>query len=108
MAIDAVRETLITFREATRSLPRRRGGHPTNLSTLYRWRQMGCRGVRLEFTMVGATRCTSREALQRFFDRLTEAAESRQAGPVPQRTQFTKSRECQIEAAEQRLAHRGI
>ena len=39
--------------------------------TVYAWTTRGCRGAVLETIQVGGTRCTSREALQRFFERLT-------------------------------------
>ena len=70
--IDATAEALLTLSQAADELPRRRRGRKTNISTLYRWSQAGCRDVRLETTQVGATRCTSREALQRFFERLSQ------------------------------------
>lgn len=69
--IDSISEALITLAEAAEGLPRRRRGRKTHISTLYRWATAGCRGVRLETVQVGATRCTSREALQRFFERLS-------------------------------------
>jgi hypothetical protein len=45
------------------------------------------------------------EALQRFFDALTAAAEHR---PAPQSPRMTAARQQQIEAAERRLAKSGI
>lgn len=69
-------ETVLTFAQASNVLPRRRRGRKTHASTLYRWATSGCRGVVLETLMVGATRCTSVEALQRFFDRLTAAKDT--------------------------------
>jgi hypothetical protein len=77
--IDTTSETLLTLAQAADDLPRRRKGRKTNISTLYRWSQAGCRGVVLETIQCGGTRCTSREALQRFFERLSQA---RQAGAV--------------------------
>ena len=71
--IDTTAETLLPLVQAADELPRRRRGRKTHISTLYRWSQAGCRGVRLETVQVGATRCTSREALQRFFERLSQA-----------------------------------
>jgi hypothetical protein len=106
MAIDISAETVVSLTQATHHLPERRGGKKPNVATIYRWTNDGCRGVRLEYTMVGATRCTSLEALQRFFDRLTDAAEADHPvtpPPVPSR-----SRQRQIEAAERRLAQAGI
>jgi hypothetical protein len=79
--IDITRETLLTLAQAADELPRRRRGKKTHLSTLYRWATAGCRGVRLETLQIGATRCTSREALQRFFEALTAPAQARADGP---------------------------
>lgn len=75
MAIDTTQETVFTLTEATKLLPRRRRNKRPSLATLYRWTNEGVRGIRLEFTCVGGTRCTSRQALQRFFDRLTDQAQ---------------------------------
>ena len=69
--IDSVSESLLCLSQAAEELPRRRRGKKTHISTLYRWATSGCRGVRLETIQVGATCCTSREALQRFFERLS-------------------------------------
>jgi hypothetical protein len=72
--IDTTTETVLSLAQAADELPRRRRGRKTHVSTLYRWTQSGCRGVRLEYIQCGATRCTSREALQRFFERLSGIA----------------------------------
>lgn len=77
--IDSTSETLISLADAAEELPRRRRGRKVHISCLYRWSTVGCRGVVLETIQIGATRCTSREALQRFFERLSE---SRQAGAI--------------------------
>jgi hypothetical protein len=69
--IDIRRETLLTFMRATSLLPRRRRGRKCHVSTLYRWSTVGVRGVVLESIQVGGTRCTSEEALQRFFEALS-------------------------------------
>jgi hypothetical protein len=76
--IDIASERVISFAEAADRLPRRRKGRKPHVATLYRWAQRGCRGVVLETVQVGATRCTSIEALQRFCDRLS----SRPAPPA--------------------------
>jgi len=103
--IDISIENVLSFAEATQKLPRRRKGARPNLATIYRWCQQGVRGIRLESIMVGATRCTSIEALQRFFNALTAAAESdTPAPPAPP----AKHRRRAIEAAEERLARAGI
>jgi hypothetical protein len=80
--IDIASETILTLSEAAERLPRRRRGRQTHVSTLYRWTVVGCRGVLLEHTQIGATRATSLEALQRFFDRLTHANGGRATLPL--------------------------
>lgn len=67
-------EEVLTFREATRRLPRRSSGRHPHPATLYRWATEGLRGVRLETIQVGGTLCTSIEALQRFFEQLGNEA----------------------------------
>ena len=64
-------ETVLSFAQAARELPLRRQGKRTHTATLYRWANPGLRGVCLETIQVGGTLCTSLEALQRFFDRLS-------------------------------------
>lgn len=69
--IDPLTERVISLTAAARLCPKRRGGKKTHVSCLYRWTRRGCRDVVLESIQVGGTRCTSREALARFFSRLT-------------------------------------
>ena len=69
--IDPNAETLLSLTEAAKSLPARRAGKRPHVRCLYRWSTAGCRGVILETIQVGGTRCTSKEALARFFRRLT-------------------------------------
>ena len=104
--IDISSETVVSLSEATRHLPQRRAGKRPHAATIFRWCVDGCRGIKLESIMVGATRCTSIESLQRFFDRLTEAADAEHSSmvvPPP----VSKSRAKSIEAAERRLARAG-
>jgi hypothetical protein len=103
--IDILLEETFSLTEAAKRLPCRRRGVRPNVATLYRWAQTGCRGVRLETICVGATRCTSMEALQRFFDAITAASESRPVTPPPR---LTRQRRQQIAAAERRLAQAGV
>jgi hypothetical protein len=70
--IDSTRENLLSLTEAANRLPIRRGGKRPHVSCLYRWTTSGCRGVVLESISIGGTRCTSAEAMQRFFDRLSQ------------------------------------
>jgi hypothetical protein len=79
--IDLRAEQLITLEEAAALRPGGRGGRPTHRSTVYRWIGTGVRGVRLEGLRLGGRLYTSREALQRFADRLTR---SDAAPPPPQ------------------------
>jgi len=64
-------ESIVSLADAARLCPRRRGGKRPHISCLYRWTVDGCRGVVLECVQIGGTRCTSHEALARFFERLT-------------------------------------
>jgi len=93
-------ESLLTFSQAARLLPNLRGdGKGVNCATVWRWAQKGVRGIRLESSLIGGIRYTSREALERFFERTTAAADGT---PAPVRT--TKQRERAILAAERELA----
>jgi hypothetical protein len=78
-------ESVISFGEVAKSklLPRRRRGARPNLATIYRWSDSGCRGVILESIQIGGTRCTSKEALQRFFDRLSADRSAPVPAPAP-------------------------
>lgn len=74
-------EELIRLADATELLPRLRRGRKVNVSTLHRWATHGLRGVVLETTQCGGTKCTTRAALQRFFSELARAAASTSAAP---------------------------
>jgi hypothetical protein len=103
MAIDPTNETLVSLADAARLLPRRRGGRKVHTSTCYRWTVSGCKGVLLESVQIGGTRCTSKEALARFFQRLTEAnASTRESPRSPAR------RRRAAEQAEQQLEREGV
>ena len=103
--VDVGAETLISLADASRLLPARRAGKKPHVSCLYRWTTVGCRGVVLESVQIGGTRCTSREALERFFSALTAQAEGdRPAPPAPP----SKTRQQAFRQAEQRLARAGI
>jgi hypothetical protein len=69
--IDSTTETPISLAEAAKTVPRRCRGRKTHLSTIDRWATVGVRGIVLETLQCGGSRCTSREALQRFFERLS-------------------------------------
>jgi hypothetical protein len=104
--IDSRTEEILSLTEAARRLPIRRGGKRPHLSCLYRWTVSGCRGVVLESISIGGTRCTSAEALQRFFDRLSRKATT-PIEPTPvDRTHAARNQAS--ERAAQELARRGV
>jgi len=82
-----------------RWLPRRRRGRKLNIATVFRWAQRGLRGVRLETISIGGTKCTSEEALKRFFARLSSFGASPES---------PRQRELEIEVAEQVLKTAGF
>ena len=96
--IDSGSESLLTLAQAAEQLPRRRRGRKTHISTLYRWTTAGCRGVRLDTLQVGATRCTSREALQRFFEQLSQGSRGEAINPGGGRSIALRTRKT-VEAA---------
>ncbi len=99
--IDPNTETLLSLTEAAKHLPRRRAGKKPHVSCIYRWTTSGCRGIVLESIQVGGTRCTSREALGRFFRQLTG---DQVAIPVV----TSLARRAAVAAAERRLDAAGI
>jgi hypothetical protein len=103
-------ETILPPAEAAKELPRRRRGRRTHVSTLYRWMTSGCRGVVLESIQVGGTRCTSKEALMRFFERLSHPDPAGRvgshAGPTPTR-RTAAQRQRDSARAGRKLAERG-
>lgn len=74
--IDAARESVLSFGEAARYVGNLKGGKALSFQTLFRWATKGCSGVVLESICIGGTRCTSKEALHRFFDGVTRARAS--------------------------------
>lgn len=103
MAIDVFSENVISFSEASKVLPKKPGTKGLNVSTLHRWALRGLRSkdgnrVLLETIKVGGTTCTSKEALQRFFERL-----SGDETVVTPPTITSRSRLRAIEAAEREM-----
>jgi len=101
MPIDPLTETVISPPDASRFCPTRRGGKKPHVSCIYRWMKNGCKGVILESLQVGGTRCTSKEALARFFERLTFSD-----SPAPRQSPARRQRAA--EAAVQELRRQGI
>jgi Protein of unknown function (DUF1580) len=108
--IDSTSETLISLSDAAKAVPRRRRGRKTHLSTLYRWATIGVRGVILETLQCGGSRVTSREAMQRFFERLSgpdpAGPAGGHAGPDPVRRSAAR-RQRQSAEAGRKLAELG-
>ena len=69
--IDIKKEKVISLHDARNLFPPHPQGGRLAKSTLYRWIQKGKDGVVLETIKMGARRCTSVEAVQRFCDALT-------------------------------------
>ena len=88
------------------STPRRQA---RELATLYRWATHGCRGVRLETIQIGGTKCTSQEALQRFFNRLSNPhQDSRVNEAVTSQSSSDSRRVRESEAVVKQLEQLGL
>ncbi len=74
--IDLETERLISLREVPKFLPLRSNGKRLHISGVYRWVNVGVRGVVLESATIGGATYTSREALQRFVDQLSAKSPS--------------------------------
>jgi hypothetical protein len=109
MSINVFEESVVTLAAAAKLLPRRRRGRSVHPSCIYRWANAGLKGksgmvVHLETVRVGGTTCTSKEALQRFFDRL-QAPSPPEIRP-PDLT--LHAREARIRQAERELRMAGF
>src|SRR5262245_37394674 len=74
--LDLTTETPISLAAAARLVPPARSGKQTHLSTLLRWILKGAKApdgtlVKLEAVRLGGRWMTSRDAMQRFAERLT-------------------------------------
>lgn len=114
--IDVERETLVTISEAPRLIPAinavpgidaRKPLHPR---TVFNWASRGKRGVVLETTSIGGILVTSREALARFFSRLSSAREQRfiERDHNPQRRAVRRRNVNQTAARERLAARHGV
>jgi len=80
-------EELLTFAEAARRLPRRRGGAKTAVSTLWRWSKRGSRGVILRVVRVGGNVYIPQSALIEFIEQRSAVD---QAPQIPSPTVASK------------------
>ena len=62
-------EEIVSLNDARSIVPRVGTRCRPDLSTIYRWAMRGIGGIKLETIKVGGVLCTSREALERFFNR---------------------------------------
>ena len=68
MPIDPLSEELLTMSQAAALLPKRRGGSRVAITTLWRWRTRGSKGVRLATVRVGGCVYTTAAALRDFIE----------------------------------------
>lgn len=108
MSINVFEEQVVCLADATKQLPKLRNGKRPHVSTIYRWITAGKKCpdgsvAHLESVKVGGTTCTSLEALQRFFDRLTGDKEIVSPPSITNRQRLRRIRE-----AEEELDRAGI
>lgn len=96
--IDLTTETVFPVTEAPKYIP----GRPS-LGSCWRWVLKGVGGIKLESILIGGKRFTSVEAIQRFCDRRTAAADG---APLPPRTPSQRQRE--VTAAERECEEAGL
>jgi len=107
--LDVATEALISLADAARLIPPARSGRRTHISTIVRWITTGAAApdsqrVRLEAVRLGDRWFTSREALQRFADRLTPQIHN----PSPPTSSTPTSRRRASERAARELEQLGI
>jgi hypothetical protein len=107
MSILISEETTLRLADVPKHVPTRRAGKKLHVATAFRWAKTGVRGVKLETIRIGGTLCTSVEALQRFFERLS-ATDTEQPAHAVDGIRSTSRRQRDIAAAQRKLAARGI
>lgn len=95
--IDIQNEPLLSLTKAAQT-------DHVHVSTVHRWRLRGILGIKLETIRIGGKRMTSREALQRFHERVTTAAD----GEPTARTESDRARERRLAKVEAELTAAGI
>jgi hypothetical protein len=102
-------ETLVTFTEAAKRVPRINGRRP-HPSSFYRWATRGLKGAKLETLKVGGRLCTSLEAVERFFRELAEKGPIHRRPVSPEKSggRSESQRERAIAQAEQDLERAGF
>ncbi len=104
MAIDIEAEKIISFPEVIARLPRRRKGKSVHLSCVYRWSSKGFKGTVLETIQVGASRCTTVEALTRFLNAISAPS----SNSTSQQSRSLRQRQSASRDAINELSRRGM
>ncbi len=94
MSIDIEYEKLIAIRDIPGEVPNR-----PHISTVWRWIQRGCRGIKLETVLVGGRRYASRESLTRFIEATTAAADGEKPNSSSSRSRFIAQANNELDAA---------
>lgn len=103
MAIDINAEELLELSKVPANLERRTGKR-LNVSTVYRWINRGIAGIQLETVLVGGSRFTSAQALNRFFTQSTLAKQGKLSKATTEGIRRAKDiRQKQVEARAKRL-----
>jgi len=74
------KDELIAIRNVPDHLPRH-NGKKIHISVVYRWMQRGRNGVTLEYIQIGGRRYTTAEALQNFFEAISDRPQLRIESP---------------------------
>ncbi len=71
--IDITSEELILVRDIPSHLPKQPSGKKLHISAIYRWMKTGIQGERLETVFIAGCRYSSKQALNRYWSRVTQA-----------------------------------
>jgi len=93
-------EDLIALGDIADTLPKPKSGRKVARATIHRWIHHGLAGAApLETVRVGGSIFTSREALRRFFDRVSEAKDGHLHGAKPTPTKAGEKADAMLAAA---------
>jgi hypothetical protein len=79
--IDLISEKPLTLQAAAKLPQLRRNGRSPHIATIYRWVDRGCRGLKLESVVIGGSRCTTSEAIDRWIAALSAGGDT-QSAPI--------------------------
>jgi hypothetical protein len=85
-----------------------RGGKPVHQVTLSLWYRRGVRGVKLETLLIGGRRCTSIEALNRFYQAISQASHPSHQPPAEAAPRTDRDRSKAVRGAMADLKRRGV